>query len=437
MAKTNRFHVKKIEDEINYTVEEERKDRSPFYLFFRRNMWLMLGIVLLLSIIFSTITIYAVSKNIKGTSNPKYEDSGVVATFDKDNNSILDGIPITKEYASKLFDGVTKNEPNRGVVIRVKEVELDFGKIIYYSDKTALIKYNNGTYVKIERFGNDYGVSEDGTINSGAKSKNVGYEYKNNDELGITLLYLSDGTVEITKDNVVMLLRNTDLTSNSDKFFTNLSGVSVPTSKEGNKIIFSDGSIKENDYIIINGEKHFKTKEESIHDNIKIIYYDNGYAEVIEGELDILAQKSEHIKYDDNIFEIVEGNTEVNIENFIDIKTVELDNKNDKKVSYAIVLEETSDYSKHNVSRILKNDYINYVLNIKGNKETGKLDNNIKNSSEFEGLNLTNNTFLLYEGTLESFEKTDVKIGLWISYENITNEYMNSAFIGTLKVYME
>jgi len=32
---------------------------------------------------------------------------------------------------------------------------------------------------------------------------------------------------------------------------------------------------------------------------------------------------------------------------------------------------------------------------------------------------------------------TTVMLGLWIDYENITNEYMDSAFIGTVKVYVE
>ena len=50
MSKTNRFHVKKIKDEVNVTVEEERKDRSPFYLLLKRNMWLWYILVLMISL---------------------------------------------------------------------------------------------------------------------------------------------------------------------------------------------------------------------------------------------------------------------------------------------------------------------------------------------------------------------------------------------------
>ena len=116
---------------------------------------------------------------------------------------------------------------------------------------------------------------------------------------------------------------------------------------------------------------------------------------------------------------------------------MELNNKNNKELNYIVVLEETSDYSKHNVNRRLPNEYVNYSVNVNGNKTNGTLNNNIKDNSKYEGLDLTNNTYLLYEGKLKSLEISNVTIGLWISYENITNEYMNSALIGTLKVYVE
>lgn len=437
MSKTNKFHVKEIKDEVNVTVEEERKDHSPFFLLFKRNKWLWYVLFLLLALIISIITIYAISKNLGSSKKVEYDTSGVLVSFDEGNKSILNGVPITEAYASKLFDTSVSNEINRGVVIKVKEVAFELGKIIFYSDKTALIKYDNGNYVKVKALNNDYGVEEDGTIKSKAEANNVSYESKDNNELEIKLLYLSDGTVEITKDNMVFLLRNTDLTSKPEEFYTNLSGVSAPIKEEESKIYYSDGTIKEDNYLIVDGTKHYPTKEEIIHDDIKIIYYDNGYAEVIQGDLDIIVQKSEHIKYDDNIFEIVDGTKEVNIKDFIDIKSLELNNKNNKEMNYIIVLEETDNYAKHKASRRLPNEYVNYSIYLNGNKSNGTLDNNIKDSSKYEGLNLSNNTYLLYEGKLKSLEQTDIKIGLWISYENITNEYMNSAFIGTLKVYVE
>lgn len=437
MAKTNRFHVKEIEDEVNITVEEERKDRSPFYLILKKNMWLWYVLILMISIIFSAITIYAISKNIGFSSVVEYDNSGVLVTFEVGNNIILNGTPITEEYASKLFDASVSNEINKGVVIRIKEKEFDFGTIVYYSDKTVLIKYNNENYVKVKPLNNEYAVLEDGTIKSGAESNNLSYTFKYNDSLGIRLIYLSDNTIEITKDNTVILLRNTDITNTTETLYTNLSGVGVLTNTQGNKKYYSDGTIKEGDYIIIDNTKHYVTKEESIHDNIKIIYYDNEYAEVMYGDLNIIVKNCEHIKYDDNILEIVDGTKEVNIKDLINIKPLELNNRNNKKMKYIIVLEETDNYAKYDANKILLNDYINFSVYINGNKIDSTMNNNIKDIADYKGLDLKNNTYLLYEGVLDSLQIENIIMGLWISYENITNEYMGSAFIGTLKVYVE
>lgn len=61
----------------------------------------------------------------------------------------------------------------------------------------------------------------------------------------------------------------------------------------------------------------------------------------------------------------------------------------------------------------------------------------MKGTSILGGVSLNNNTYLLYEGNIEKLSTASVKIGMWIDYEDITNEYMNSAFIGTVKVYIE
>ena len=62
------------------------------------------------------------------------------------------------------------------------------------------------------------------------------------------------------------------------------------------------------------------------------------------------------------------------------------------------------------------------------------LSNNLKGK---EGYEFNNNTYLLYEGKLNELSTTDIDIGMWIDYEQTNNENMNSAFIGTIKVYIE
>ena len=440
MSKTNKFRVKQFEKN-KITVEEERKKHSPFILFFINNGKLIFTISLLFSLTVFIIAISLTLSNIKDSSIIIYESNGVVVSFDGNDQSIINGTPITKDYASKIFNSNIEDKQDIGVVIKIKERNFKTGTIIFYSDKTALVKYNNGEYLRVFSINNNYGINEDGIINRSAITKKVTGEIKTNSSLGITMLYLSDGSVEVTKENVTFFVQNSNLTSLDNKFYTNLSIVSLPIKKEENKIYYSNSTIKENNYLLVDNTKYNKIKEITIHDNIKIIYYENNFAEVIKDNLSIIVEKSEHIIYDDNIFEIVDNsvnNNKIDPKDIMDIKNITLENNNQKESNYMIVLEETKNYKKHNITRILPSEYINYNVYLNGNKINNQvLNNNIKGTSKASGLSLKNNTYLIYEGKLEKLSTVTVKIGMWISYETITNEYMNSAFIGTIKVYVE
>lgn len=440
MSKTNKFHVKKYdEDKSKITIEEERKYRNPFILFLIDNGKLIFTISLLLTVTVLIIAVTLIFSNIKDSSIVYYESNGVVVTFDGDDNSIINGTPITSEYANKVFDSnLVDNNYFKGVVIKIGEKNINNGIIMFYSDKTIIIKYNDGTYKRIFPINGNYGINENNEINANAIYKDLTCENKRNDKLGIDIIYLSDGSVIIDKDNVNFFVRNSDITSNDISFFTNLSGVSVPIKNDNNKIYYSNGTIKENDYILVNNIKYLKIDEKKDHNNIKVIYYDNGYAEVIYNNTSIIVEKSEHINYDDNVFEIIDSNNSnniINIKDIMDIKGIRLENKNTSKANYMIVLEETNDYKKHNITRRLSTEYINYNVYVNGNIVKDKvLNNKLDNTS---GITNKNNNYLIYEGEIEKLSELSIKIGMWISYENITNEYMNSAFIGTMKVYIE
>ena len=440
MSKTNKFHVKKYdEDKSKITIEEERKYRNPFILFLIDNGKLIFTISLLLTVTVLIIAVTLIFSNIKDSSIVYYESNGVVVTFDGDDNSIINGTPITSEYANKVFDtNLVDNNYFKGVVIKIGEKNIKNGIIMFYSDKTIIIKYNDGTYKRIFPINGNYGINENNEINANAIYKDLTCENKRNDKLGIDIIYLSDGSVIIDKDNVNFFVRNSDITSNDISFFTNLSGVSVPIKNDNNKIYYSNGTIKEKDYILVNNIKYLKIDEKKDHNNIKVIYYDNGYAEVIYNNTSIIVEKSEHINYDDNVFEIIDSNNSnniINIKDIMDIKGIKLENKNTSKANYMIVLEETNDYKKHNITRRLSTEYINYNVYVNGNIIKDKvLNNKLDNTS---GITNKNNNYLIYEGEIEKLSELSIKIGMWISYENITNEYMNSAFIGTMKVYIE
>lgn len=439
MIRNNKFFVKKYdEDENKITLEEERKYHSPFVLFLIKNGRLLLAISLLLSVSVFIIAITLIFGNMKESSIVMYEQNGVVVSFDGDDNSIVNGTPITKEYAEKVFDSNLIQDNNlRGVVIKLKEVSIKNATITFYSDRTAIVKYDDGSYKKIYSVNGNYGITESGVIDSKAITNDLSGEYKKNDKYNINLIYLSDGSVIVIKDKVELFVRNSDITSNNNLFFTNLSGVSTLISKDGNKYTYSDGTIKENDYIIVDDIKYTKVDEKKTKDNIKIIYYDNGYAEIIYNNLNVMVKNSEHIRYNDNIFEIIDNDKKdvIEIKDIMDIKDIKLENKNNTVSNYMIVLEESNNYDKYNISKKLPSKYINYNIYVNGNKIINNvLDKKLDNAS---GIKNDRNNYLIYEGKIDKLSELTVKVGMWVSYEDITNEYMNSGFVGTMKVYIE
>ena len=439
MGKSKDFYVKKYDEDKNkITVEEEKRYRSPFILFLINNGKLIFTISLLLSISVFIIAITLSFKNIGESSVVMYESNGVVVSFNGSDNSIINGTPITKEYAEKVFYSNLNNDNYlRGVVIKVKEIDINGDNYIFYSDKTVIIKYNDGSFKKVYPLDNKYAVNDKGEINSKAIYKDLSGEYKKNSKYDIDIIYLSDGSVIIIKDNINFYVRNSDITNN-DSFYTNLSGVSSLFNVDDNKYYYSNGIIKEDNFIIVNGVKYSKDYEkDDIFDNIKVIYYDNGYAEVICGNLSIMVEKSEHIKYNNNIFEIIDNNKykeNIDIKDIMDIKNITLKNTNDKKANYMVVLEESSSnsYSKYDISKRLDNKYIFYNTYINGNIVKNKiLDNSINIAGDDK------NSYLICEGIIDKLSEISIDIGMWVDYGSITNEYMNSGFVGTIKVYIE
>ena len=254
MGKSKDFYVKKYDEDKNkITVEEEKRYRSPFILFLINNGKLIFTISLLLSISVFIIAITLSFKNIGESSVVMYESNGVVVSFNGSDNSIINGTPITKEYAEKVFYS-NLNDDNylKGVVIKVKEIDINGDNYIFYSDKTVIIKYNDGSFKKVYPLDNKYAVNDKGEINSKAIYKDLSGEYKKNSKYDINIIYLSDGSVIIIKDNINFYVRNRDITNN-DSFYTNLSGVSSLVNVDDNKYYYSNGIIKEDNFIIVNG----------------------------------------------------------------------------------------------------------------------------------------------------------------------------------------
>lgn len=438
MAKTNRFRFKELDKDI-ITIEEERKYRSPLALFFIKNGKLIFAISCLFSVTIFIIAVALTISNIGESSVVMYESNGVKVTFDTSDNSILNGTPITGEYANKVFDTIINSDTlDVGVVIKLNEKVLKDKTIVFYSDKTALIKYKSGEFSRVFPVNGNYGIDEDGIINKNANVVKVSGKVEKNNR-GISILNLSDGSVEISKGNDVFFVRNNDVFVDDKLLYTNLSGVSLPFNDGGKNVFYSDGTVRTDNYIEVDNKKYYVKDRKKVLDNVEIVYYENGYAEIIYNDLSVMVRNSDHIVYNESIIEIVDNTINgVDIKNIMDVKEINLDNTNTEAVHYIVVLEETNNYEKHNVSKRLDNKFINFNTYINGEKKYNNvLDNNLKDNPNLEGLSSEKNTYLLCEGSIDKLSSISIKLGLWVSYEKITNEYMNSAFIGTVKVYVE
>lgn len=437
MGKTNKFYVKDFEKEENsITVGEEKKYHNPFIRFLISNGKLIFTISLLLSVAVFIIALTLSLKNMGESSIVMYEENGVVVNFNGTDNSIINGTPITSDYALKTFvSNINEDNYLKGVVIRVDKKDIHGNTYMFYSDKTIIIKYKDNTYKKIYPVDNKYGIYDNGIINARVIAKDLTGETKINKELGIELIYLSDGSIIVSKGNANMLVRNNDVTDKENIFYSNLSGTSILIEEKDNKYHYSNNIITNENFIEVNNIKYNKIEEKTLDNGIKIIYYDNDYAELIYKDSRLVVEKKDHIKYENNIFEIVDNNKNeenIDIKDIMNIKNIKLKNTNKSKAYYMIVLEESNNYNKYNIDKRLDTKYINYNIYVNGNTITNKvLDNKIEIKEN------KNNNYLIYEGYIDKLSELTIDIGMWISYENITNEYMNSGFVGTMKVYIE
>ena len=118
--------------------------------------------------------------------------------------------------------------------------------------------------------------------------------------------------------------------------------------------------------------------------------------------------------------------------------TFEIPNDTDKDVRYRLVLEETDDYTPFDINA-LPARYVKYELLADGNYVGDSyLNQNIwEIGSELEdGLTITKNTYILYEGIVKANSVAKVDLNLWLDYANMGNDMQNRAFIGTLRAYL-
>lgn len=573
--RTNLFKFRSLKK--NKIVIEEEIIDNPFIMFlktYRKYILLMLALLAFIALI---ISVYFAVINIKEGSKITTNLNQVVVDFN--GSSTINSVnmkPITGGQANKEFYSRYGNIGLiEGVILVVKEVPFNEGRITYYSDGSAKIVNKSGTITRVSALENgDFGIKENGDIIIGAKTKRITIEDTRVLEDGTKIIYYSDNSCEIildkTKNNMLVRNSNRLVIENNRLITINPSGVSKELTKQnirGNKITYyEDGTIKleheNNTYVVRNKEdldlitlSFLNNNQATIIDKVnlkdgsKIIYYSDGSAEIQRNNKTTMVRKSKDIIYtEDRIIEIIETkyankasekktqkneeiiylnnggaliknpngsyeyvyeNSDIKYDNKGNIKngleTVKeknhkttpngtivinledgnsiiidengyrvvettkiiydpngnikgisgetdkdkedpsvsennfiIENNGNDNVKIVIAVELSDNYKKYAPLR-LDPIYLRYNIVV----DTTYLEEQIFNKkieigTKLQGdVEIEKETYVLYEGKLESGKKVEVNLGIWLDYDDITNDYQNSVFVGTIKIYSE
>ena len=338
-----------------------------------------------------------VSKELRVDNNITYYEDGTIK-IEKDNK-----IYVIRNSEDVDLSNITFPNNNEATIVKIINLK-DGSKINYFSDGSAeIVKDNTSTMVRQSKdiIYNDNRVieiietkyahmsSERTTLdekeiiyldNGGSLIKNkdgtYDYVYENSD-----IKYDSNGNIKQANN----LVNEIDHKTTPD-------GVTIIDLKDGNSII-----IDENGYRIVETDK--------------IVYDNDGNIAKIVGEEDLNEDKSIY----DNHFVI--------------------ENKGKDKVRYMVAIEVSDNYTPVKLNPI----YLKYNLVANTTYLENKVLNNILPiDTVLEGnKKIDKETYILYEGVLDSGKNADITLGLWLDYDDITNDYQNSVFVGTIKIYSE
>jgi len=419
------------------------------------------------------------------------------------------------EYGLKENGDIIIGAKTKRIVIEKNIVLEDGKKVIYYSDNSCEIITNNIANNLLVRNSERLIIENNRLI----KITPSGVTMKKNAENinGYKITYYEDGTIKIEKGNNTYVIRNKEDFDFTKFIFPNNNQATIIENKvslkDGSKIIYyTDGSaeiIKNNESIMVRQSKDIiytenriieiiettyalQSNEKTTPSGDKIIYLNNGGA-LIKNQNEIYSYVYENslIKYDEQqyIKEILEkveeknkkttqnGKIIINLEDgnsvIIDnngyriiktdkiiydqdgnIKEIEgeikdknnsvsendfiIENKGNDDVNFIIAIELSDNYKEYAPIK-LNPLYLRYNIVVDSNYlEQQLFDKKMKIGTVLQGgTKIEKETYILYEGKLNSGAKAEVNLGIWLDYDDITNDYQNSVFVGTIKVYSE
>ena len=116
-----------------------------------------------------------------------------------------------------------------------------------------------------------------------------------------------------------------------------------------------------------------------------------------------------------------------NVEN----TTFIIKNNNTKSKTLRIAIEEVSDYTKYNTTR-LDPKYVKFQATIGDSYVPGT----VLSANPFEDSDGVTN-YIIYDGVIGAKQTVNVTLALYVDYSLLDNSHQNKGFVGTLKVYVD
>lgn len=377
---------KKKYDVVELNKKENKilleKKQNMFILFLNKMGPLFSILLLLIGIGLVSLSLMLVTKKLLVSEEPNIKDAKITVKFLDDISDVTmkNITPIPENTAVNSFKNNNVFTSN-GEILIYKKVEASSYIIYYFSDKSALkLNKEDNTVIRIAPINNEYGISDNGTINMSAKMSNINIDNIKDTKYG-KITYFTDGSALITNSDIDMFVRNSlDIKENyiSNNKVSYLKNTNIENGIEINN--FYDGSILINyngtNYIVRNNVD-LKTngknitfpndnqatliKSISLENNIRIDYYSDGSAIVKDGSKIISVRKSNSI--------IIKNNTLIEI-----IDTVE--------VSIASTKDNTTYYT--NGSAMTK--YNDLLVFVSDNSQIKYKDNNVNIEDNYKEL---------------------------------------------------
>ena len=385
------------------------------------------------------------SNNIKidnGTSFSYVNPSGVALT--KDSNKIsnwsvvsfTDGTFLIEQGGRKFI--VNKNTPvsigdtvtydKNNIFAVIGEQTLKDGNVLtHFSNGAATITDTNGNVIYVKKAGdiivknqklyeiitNQYGFSR--SIVNCPDGKKVVY-FDN----GGAVIIQPNGTRQYVEDN-------TEIIYDQNKNISSMPNVSLQTgtrtTTSGDRVINFDNG--KSQVIKSDGTSY-------IVDTSKLTFLANGEItnEPKEVEKNTKPKEEEEFDPSEGIY-VSEAENKYNDFKNIEDTTFIIRNDNNKSRTLRITIEEVDNYQKFNTKR-LDPKYVKYQATIGDSYVSArKLTSSLWRNSSGKV------NYVIYDGVIDAKTTETIALSLYVDYAELTNEYQNTGFIGTINVYVD